>query len=141
MKVSRKILAVVFGIVVAVVLIIAIEALGHAVYPVPDGLDLTDPEALQAYVMDAPVAALLFVLGAWLVATLVGGLLACFIAKESPLVYSAIIGGLVLLGTIINLMSIPHPTWFSITAISAIIATIFVTSRLGSSFVTALDAD
>ncbi len=141
MKVSRKILAVVFGIVVAVVLIIAIEALGHAVYPVPDGLDLTDPEALQAYVMDAPIAALLFVLGAWLVATLVGGLLACFIAKESPLVYSAIIGGLVLLGTIINLMSIPHPTWFSITAISAIIATIFVTSRLGSSFVAAPEAD
>ena len=141
MKVSRKILAVVFGIVVAVVLIIAIEALGHAVYPVPDGLDLTDPKALQAYVMDAPVAALLFVLGAWLVATLVGGLLACFIAKESPLVYSAIIGGLVLLGTIINLMSIPPPTWFSITAISAIIATIFVTSRLGSSFVAASEAD
>ncbi len=141
MKVSRKILAVVFGIVVAVVLIIAIEALGHAVYPMPEGLDLTDPEALQAYVMDAPIAALLFVLGAWLVATLVGGLLACFIAKESPLVYSAIIGGLVLLGTIINLMSIPHPTWFSITAISAIIATIFVTSRLGSSFVAAPDAD
>ncbi len=141
MKVSRKILAVVFGIVVAVVLIIAIEALGHAVYPVPDGLDLTDPEALQTYVMDAPIAALLFVLGAWLVATLVGGLLACFIAKESPLVYSAIIGGLVLLGTILNLMSIPHPTWFSITAISAIIATIFVTSRLGSSFVAAPEAD
>ena len=134
-------MAVVFGIVVAAVLIIAIEALGHAVYPVPDGLDLTDPEALQAYVMDAPIAALLFVLGAWLVATLGGGLLACFIAKESPLVYSAIIGGLVLLGTIINLMSIPHPTWFSITAISAIIATIFVTSRLGLSFVAAPEAD
>ena len=134
-------MAVVFGIVVAVVLIIAIEALGHAVYPVPDGLDLTEPEALQAYVMDAPIAALLFVLGAWLVATLVGGLLACFIAKESPLVYSAIIGSLVLMGTVINLISIPHPLWFSITSVLAIIATIFVTSRLGSSFITALDAD
>ena len=137
----RKILAVVFGIVVAVVLIIAIEALGHAVYPMPDGLDFTNPEALKAYVMHAPIAALLLVLGAWLVATLVGGLLACFIAKESPLVYSAIIGGLVLMGTIINLISIPHPLWFSITSVLAIIATIFVTSRLGSSFVTALDAD
>ena len=130
-------LAVVFGIVAAFVLIIAIESLGHAVYPVPDGLDLTDPEALQAYVMDAPIAALLFVLGAWLVATLVGGLLACFIAKESPLVYSAIIGGLVLIGTIINLMSIPHPRWFSIASIVAIIATIFLSGRLGSSFVAA----
>ena len=134
-------LAVVFGTVVAVVLIIAIEALSHTIYPVPDGLDLTNPEILQAYVMGMPIAAWLIVLGAWLVATLVGGLLACFIAKESPLVYSAIIGGLVLLGTIINLISIPHPTWFSITAILAIIATIFVTSRLGSSFVAAPDAD
>jgi len=139
--VTRKILAVVFGTVVAVVLIIAIEALGHAVYPMPDGLDLTNPEVLKAYVMYAPIAALLLVLGAWLVAVLVGGLLACFIAKESPLVYSAIIGGLVLMGTVINLISIPHPLWFSTTSVLAIIATIFVTSRLGSSFVTALNAD
>ena len=138
---TRKILAVVFGTVVAVVLIIAIEALGHAAYPMPDGLDLTNPEVLKAYVMDAPIAALLLVLGAWLVAVLVGGLLACFIAKESPLVYSAIIGGLVLMGTVINLISIPHPLWFSTTSVLAIIATIFVTSRLGSSFVTALNAD
>ena len=134
---SRKILAVVFGIVIALVLIIAIEALSHAVYPVPEGLDLTNQEALQAYIMDLPIAALLFVLAAWLVATLVGGLLACFIAKESPLVYSAIIGGLVLLGTSINLMSIPHPRWFSITSVVAIIATIFLSGRLGSSFVAA----
>ena len=91
--------------------------------------------------MDAPIVALLLVLGAWLVAALVGGLLACFIAKESPLIYSAIIGGLVLMGTVINLISIPHPLWFSITSVLSIIATIFVTSRLGLSFVTALEAD
>ncbi len=138
---TRKILAVLFGVVVAVVLIIAIEALGHTVYPVPNGLDLTNPEVLKAYMIDAPIAALLLVLGAWLVAALVGGLLACFIAKESPLVYSAIIGGLVLMGTVINLISIPHPLWFSITSVVAIIATTIVTSRLGSSFVAALDAD
>ncbi len=138
---TRKILAVVFGVVVAVVLIIAIEALGHTVYPVPDGLDLANPEVLKAYMIDAPIAALLLVLGAWLVAALVGGLSACFIAKESPLVYSAIIGGLVLMGTVINLISIPHPLWFSITSVVAIIVTIFVTGRLGASFVAALDAD
>ncbi len=138
---SRKIIAVVLGALVAVVLIIAIEALGHAVYPPPDGLDLTDPETLQAYIMEAPIGALMFVMGAWLVATLVGGLLACFIAREAPLVYSAIVGGLVLLGTIINLMSIPHPLWFSITAVLAIIAMIFITSRLGTSFVAAPAAD
>ncbi len=138
---TRKILAVVFGVVVAVVLIISIEALGHTVYPVQDDFDLTNTEVLKAYMIDAPIAALLLVLGAWLVAALVGGLLACFIAKESPLIYSAIVGGLVLMGTVINLISIPHPLWFSITSVVAIIATIFVTARLGSSFVAALDAD
>jgi hypothetical protein len=133
--VIRKVSAVVLGVVTAVVLIIAIEALGHAVYPPPDDLDTSNIEALQAYVMSAPLAALLFVMAGWLIATLVGGLLACFIARETPLVYAAIVGGLVLLGTIINLLSIPHPLWFSITSVLAIIATIFITGRLGSSFV------
>jgi hypothetical protein len=137
----RKISAVVLGVLVAVILIIAIEALGHAVYPPPEGLDATDKEAIQAYVMNAPIAALLFVMAAWLVATLAGGLLACFIARETPLVYAAIVGGLVLLGTIINLLSISHPLWFSITSLTAIIATIFVTSRLGSAFVPSPAAD
>ena len=59
---NRKISAVVLGVVTAVVLIIAIEALGHAVYPPPDDLDTSNIEALQAYVMNAPLAALLFVM-------------------------------------------------------------------------------
>ena len=132
---QRRIAAVVLGVIVAVVFIIAIEALGHSVYPVPVGLDITDTEAMQAYVTGLPIGALLFVMGAWLVATLAGGLLACLIARETPLVYSAVVGGLVLLGTIINLMSVPHPPWFSITSVLAIIAMIFVTCRLGASFV------
>ena len=138
---KRKIFAVVLGVISAVVLIIAIEALGHSLYPLPTGMDVTDTEAMQAYVMTLPVTALLIVMAAWLIATLVGGLLACFIARESPLIYAAIIGGLVLLGTIINLMSLPHPLWFSITAVLAIIATIFITGRIGSTFVSTTAVD
>ena len=85
--------------------------------------------------MNAPIAALLIVMSAWIIATLAGGLLACFIARESPMVYATIVGGLVLLGTIMNLFAIPHPLWFSITAVLAVIATIFITGRLGLSFV------
>jgi nicotinamide riboside transporter PnuC len=51
------------------------------------------------------------------------------------MVYASIVGGLVLLGTIMNLFAIPHPLWFSITAVLAVIATIFITGRLGSSLV------
>ena len=130
----RKISAVVLGVLTAVVIIIAIEALGHIVYPPPEGLDITDKEAVQAYIMNAPLAALLFVMAAWVVAALVGGLLACFIARETPLVSAAIVGGLVLFGTVINLYAIPHPMWFSITSVLAIITTILITGRVGSYF-------
>ena len=138
---KRKIFAVVLGVIAAVVLIIAIEALGHSLYPLPASIDVTDTDAMKAYVTTLPVTALLIVMAAWIVATLVGGLLACFIARETPLIYSAIIGGLVLLGTIINLMSLPHPLWFSITSVLAIIATIFITGRIGSTFVSTTAVD
>ena len=138
---KRKVFAVVLGVIAAVVVIIAIEALGHSLYPLPAGMDVTDTEAMNAYVMTLPVTALLIVMAAWIVATLVGGLLACIIARETPLIYSAIIGGLVLLGTIINLMSLPHPLWFSFTAVLAIIATIFITGRIGSTFVSTTAVD
>ena len=57
----------------------------------------------------------------------------------SPFVYAAVIGGLVLVGTVINLVSIPHPTWFAITSVVAIVATVFVTSRIAANFVPAID--
>ena len=89
---------------------------------------------MEAYVAGLPLAALLIVMAAWIAATFAGGLLACFIAREMPFVYASIVGVLVLLGTIINLMSIPHPLWFSIISVLAIIATIFVAGWLGANF-------
>ncbi len=130
----KNVLAVVLGVVVAVILIMAVETLGHSVYPPPTDLDFTDIDTMAAYVDGLPLGALLFVMLAWLIGTFGGGILACFIVKSRPAVYAAIIGGLVLLGTVINLVSIPHPTWFSITSIVAIIATAWMTGRLGLLF-------
>ncbi len=132
----RKLLAVVLGVVVAVIVIIAIEALGHAIHPPPAELDVADKQALEAYVASLPLTALLTVMAAWIAATLTGGLLACFIAQERPVAYANIVGVLVLLGTVINLVSIPHPLWFSISSVAAIIATMLLTGKLGSRFST-----
>ena len=51
----RKIAAVVLGVVLAFVLIIAVESLGHSVYPPPADLDLTDQAAMRAYVDTLPL--------------------------------------------------------------------------------------
>ncbi len=131
----RNILAVVLGIVTAVIVVFAVEALGHAIYPPPANLDFADKEVMRAYIAGLPLAALLFVMAAWIAATFAGGMLACYIARQQPLVYAGIVGAMVLLGTVINLLSIPHPLWFAIVSVAAIVITIWATARLGSMFV------
>lgn len=117
---TRKMVAVVAGTVVAFGLVALLEAIGHALYPPPAGLDFHNPEHLKVYAATVPLGALWWVLGAWVIATSAGGWLAAFIAREKPMVFGAIVGTLVLAATTANLIMIPHPAWFSITAIVAI---------------------
>lgn len=132
----RKIAAVIIGAILAIVLIIVVEKLSHSIYPPPTNLDMSDKEAIRAYFGSVPAGALLFVGAAWMIGAFGGGLLATFIAKESAVTNCVIIGGLVLVGAVMNLISIPHPTWFSISSIIAIVATTFLTAKVSARFVT-----
>ncbi len=129
----RKIAAAVLGIIVAGLIVAAIEALGHAVYPIPSDVDFNDPVQFGNYVLSLPIGAFLFLAGAWTSGTLGGGLLACFIARERSFVYSGIVGGFVLVATVANLIMIPHPMWFSISALIAIAIVTYVTGIIASS--------
>lgn len=131
----RNVLAVVLGVVLAFVLIMVVERLGHVVYPPPADVDFTDPAAIGAYVQTVPAPALLLVLAAWLTGTICGGLLACFVAKNRPMVYASIVGGLVLIGTAVNLYMIPHPTWFAVVSLLTIVVATWFTGRIGEKFV------
>lgn len=53
------------GAFVAGFVVTGLEALGHAVYPPPEGLDPGNREQIKAAVAAMPVGALLFVLLAW----------------------------------------------------------------------------
>ena len=127
---GRKIAAAVAGVILAVILVAVVERIGHLVYPLPADIDVTNTEELRAYVKTLPVGALLFVLLAWLAGTFGGGLLASFIARDNFRLYTGIVGGLVLLGTAINLVVIPHPLWFSMLSVLAIIATTYLTREV-----------
>lgn len=137
----KKIAAAVIGIVVAGGIVFAVESLGHTVYPLPADLDMNDPVEFGNYVESLPIGAFIFVGGAWVLGTLGGGLLACFIAGEKPRVYSSIVGGFILVATIANLIMIPHPLWFSISSLVAIAVTTYVTGNIASSFTTSSASD
>ena len=129
---ARKILAGFAGVVVAMVLVMVVEKLGHLVYPPPADLDFADADAMGPYVASLPIGALLFVAAAWFIATLGGIVTACRIGDADAKIYAMVIGGLMLVATAFNLSMIPHPVWFSITGVAGIIAAAFLGVKLGS---------
>ena len=126
----RSILAVVVGVILAGVVVLAVESIGHIVYPPPADLDASNPEALKAYVAHAPIGVLLFVLLAWAAGSFVGGWSAARIARRAPSFHAMIVGSLVLLSGIATMLMIPHPLWFWIAGILAIVPVSFISSLL-----------
>lgn len=117
---SRQVLAIVAGVVVAFGLVAAIEAVGHAVYPVPRDVDFRQPEQVRRYLATLPSGAYAFVLAAWTLAAFGGGTVAALIARARPMRNAAIVGAFVLAATIANLVMIPHPAWFAVAGVLGI---------------------
>lgn len=119
----RRLLALVAGLVLANALIFVIENASSRVYRLPpelqaDATTMADPvareafmQAWKAYMPTAPLGLMLFPLAAWLVGTALGVWLAARLAPESARWNGRLIGGLILLGTAVNLSTLPHPTW------------------------------
>lgn len=127
---ARKIAAVFLGIVVALALVFVVEMLGHQVYPPPTDLDFTRPEVVTSYMQTLPIGAFIFVLGGFALATLGGGFVAAKVARDRPNLHAGIIGVLMLCATGANLLMIPHPLWFSVTAVALIIVATVLAARL-----------
>jgi hypothetical protein len=128
----RNVAAALAGIVTAFVMIMLIENLGHIIYPPPTDLDVSNPDVMRPYIATLPFLALLFPMIAWVVATFAGTVVACKIGTANPLLFAATVGGLVLAGTIANLIMIKHPLWFSLLSLIAIIASAWIAVRVSS---------
>lgn len=128
----RKLLSIIIGLAVAIILVSMIQKLGHSLYPPPSDMDLADQEFMRDYMASLPWGPLTFVLVSYFLATLFGGWVAAFIAKEIPLVIAGVIGLFVLTGAIAAMIAIPHPTWFAITAVAGIIVAVLIAAKLAS---------
>jgi hypothetical protein len=107
----RSILAVLSGTVMAMAVIIVVEACGQWLNPLPEGFDASDAAALQALI-EADPSQLLFILFAWTFAALAGAALAAWVAPWGPYVHAAVIIGLVMVGAFMTMGQLPHPQWF-----------------------------
>jgi len=109
------------GVLIAMLSVWLVQKIGHAVYPPQADIDLNDIEAMKAYVATLPIGALLFVVASYFIGTTVGTCIACTIGTMLPRIYALLIGCLMLVATTMNVMMIPHPTWFILAAVVAIV--------------------
>jgi len=127
----RDIAGAIIGIAVAVVTVMFVEWIGHSLFPLPDGLEITDTEALNARIGSLPLTAFLLLLAGNLIATFDGVLIACLIGRVKPFFYALLIGMLVIAYTASDLLIFQHPNWYSAAVLigivlSAWLAMIFV---------------
>lgn len=127
----RSFLAALAGIVSAGVAIWLFEFLGHVLFPIWDlNINPNDLDSLKQIMFQIPTGALIAVIVAHALGLLVGLVVARIIDKNSlgPLFGVA---GIITLMTLINLLIIPHPTWFLIADLAGvlIVATWFIASR------------
>ena len=124
----RTVLGLVAGIVVAFATVFLIDMAGHQIYPLPTDLNMDDYEAVGAYVQSRPAGASAFVLLAWLLAAVDGGLLAAMISRRAWTVWA--VAGVVAVAGLATVLMISHPVLLQIGAVAAPLLGGFVASLI-----------
>jgi len=126
--VLRSVLAVIAAFVVSTVLVIAVELVSTTLFPPPPGLDPRDQEQLAAWISGLPVGALLLVGLAHALGGFGGGVTGARIGGKGPALVFAVVFAL---GTVVNLFTIPHPTWFAVYDVVCLIVGVSAGVALG----------
>jgi hypothetical protein len=129
---GRSVLAVLAGIVVAMILMIAIEMVSSYLFPLPEGVSLHDHEAIRQHIDKLPVTAFLMVLAAWAIGSFAGAWVASRLAGRAKLIHGLIVGAFFLAATIMNLLMIPHPAWMALGGIVGLVVASYVGAKLAA---------
>ncbi len=128
----RNIAGAIIGVAVAVLTVMFVEWISHSLFPFPDGLEITDTEALNAHIGSLPLAAFLLVLAGNLIATFDGVLAACLIGRIKPFYYALLIGMLMIAATVSNLLMFQHPNWYSASVLIGIVLSAWLAVTIAS---------
>ena len=115
---AKRILSVIIALVVSLGLIMASENIGGYIFQHP-AVDMKDPKTVSNMMASMPIAAFLWLLLGYAVSSYIGGLIATLISGRQKMQPALIVGAFLLVGGIMNLISIPyHPLWFMIADVA-----------------------
>jgi len=133
MNILRNVLACVVGFMLGSGVNMALVMLSPSVIPPPEGVDVTDSEALRNSIHLFEAKHFVFPFLAHALGALVGSLVAFLVAvsHKTPLAFA--VGALFLIGGIAASFMIPAPTWFIVLdLVGAYIPMAWLGARIGS---------
>jgi len=107
----RSALVLLGGVVAAAGAVGVMEALAGRLYALPPGTDPSNPESFRQAVATLPVQAFLILLAGWVLAGGIGSYIAARLATHARAAHGLIVAFFVLVATVGNLATIPHPVW------------------------------
>ena len=130
--ITRSFLSIVGGMAAAVIVVITMDKLGAMIHPMPPGFDPRQSAMVNAHIATAPLGAMLVMVSGWVLAPLVGGVVASRLSGRSGGLYAWSIALLFLSVTLVNLGTYVHPPWMWLVATAGIPGAGWLAARLAS---------
>ncbi|MCA8990405.1 MAG: hypothetical protein KDA88_00410 [Planctomycetaceae bacterium] len=127
----RSIGAIVLSLIVAMVLIIAVEGFSAVVHPFPPGVDPTDMEACKAHVANYPGWVLAVIVPMWAATVFLSCWIATRLGASRHSAHGIGLGVLLYAAVTFNMIMLPYPFWFEAANYVLFPLSIFVGVKLG----------
>jgi hypothetical protein len=118
---ARAIGGVVAGIVIAFVVVLAIEMIGIQIFPQPAGMNPLDAESVRLHLSEISTGSFVAVLVAWTAAAFLGPVVARRITGDGPRWPALTVAALFTAICAYNLATVPMPVWMLPAAVVLVV--------------------
>ena len=129
-SIFRSVGSVILSLLVALVLVIAVEGFGAIVHPVPPGFNGTFEEMAE-HVARSPDWVLAVAAVAWGATVFVSTWLATRLGAGRHPAHGFVVGSLLILAVVFNMYQLPYPLWFEVFNLVAFPVAIYWGVKLG----------
>lgn len=111
----RNVIAVLVGLAAGMAVNISLIMLnGYVLFPMPEGMDMQDPEQMNAYLATLPTWGFFVPLAAHLGQSFVGGWVAARLGGSRHMILAMAVGVVSLAGGVMMMTSVDGPAWMTI---------------------------
>lgn len=129
---KKVIIAVVVGVIAGLIIVFIGGAIIHSLYTPQVKPNASEKEVLEAFVATISQRLLVVMLLYWLLSSFIGGFVAGKINPKGWKTSSLITGGVLLSGSLISMIILPHPSWMIVSSIILYLPLAYEGGRRGS---------